>query len=162
MSPDAITVTSSLFEDGGTLPRRAAHPAVGGDNISPDLSWSGLPEGTRSVAVTCYDPDAPTTVGFVHWVLFDLPADTTSLPAGAGAAGANPPGSVLGFTDWGESAYGGMAPPAGDEPHHYQFTVYALNVESLGLDATTTYAKFRFMTRDKTLADGTITGRFGL
>lgn len=163
MSPaDAITVTSSLFEDGGTLPRSAAHSAVGGDNVSPDLSWSGLPEGTRSVAVTCYDPDAPTTVGFVHWVLFDLAADTTSLAAGAGAAGANPPGSVLGFTDWGESAYGGMAPPPGDEPHHYQFTVYALNVESLGLDATTTYAKFRFLTRDKALATGTLTGRFGL
>lgn len=163
MSPaDAITVTSSLFEEGGTIPRSAAHPAVGGDNISPDLSWNGVPESTRSLAVTCYDPDAPTTVGFVHWVLFDLPPDLTSLAAGAGADGANPQGSVLGFTDWGESAYGGMAPPEGDDPHRYLFTVHALDTPSLGLDATTTYAKFRFMTRDKTLASGTLTGRFGL
>lgn len=162
--PDAasLTVTSSLFEHEGAIPSSAAHPAVGGDNVSPDLAWAGLPEGTKSVAVTCYDPDAPTTVGFVHWVLFDLPPSTTSLPAGAGAAGTNPSGSVLGFTDWGVSAYGGMAPPPGDEPHHYHFTVYALDVDRLGLDSTTTYAKFRFMTRGRILASGTLTGRFGM
>jgi Raf kinase inhibitor-like YbhB/YbcL family protein len=157
---DAITVTSTLFEDGGTIPSSAAHSMAGGDNVSPDLSWSGVPSGTQSVAVTCYDPDAPTTIGFVHWVLLDLDPSTTSLEAGAGARGKNPAGSVLGFTDWGASEYGGMAPPPEDPPHRYEFRIYALD-QKLGLDETTTYAKFRFMSRGHVLADGVLTGRFG-
>lgn len=140
----------------------AAFPGVGGDNVSPDLAWTPGPEGTQSYAITCHDPDAPTGVGFVHWVLFDIDPATTSLAAGAGVPGRNPAGSTLGFTDWGESQWGGCAPPAGDEPHRYIFTVYALSVPKLGVDETTTYAKFRFLTRDKTLATGTLTGRFGL
>lgn len=159
---DTIRVTSTLFEEGGTIPSSAAHQAVGGDNRSPDLAWSEPPAGTRSLAVTCYDPDAPTTVGFTHWVLANIDPTTTSLPAGAGAAGQNPSGSVSGFTDWGESVYGGMAPPQGDEPHRYIFTVYALDVDRLDVDDKTTYAKFRFMARGHTLATGTLTGRFGV
>ena len=158
---DAITVTSSMFADGDTIPTAAALGAAGGDHVSPDLAWSGVPAGAQSIAVTCYDPDAPTTVGFVHWVLFDLDPSLTSLEAGAGAPGHNPPGSVLGFTDWGESAYGGMAPPPGDPPHHYEFRVYALDTR-LGADEHTTYAKFRFLIRGHVLAEGCLTGRFGL
>ena len=153
-----ITVTSSMFDEGGRIPAKAAHSAAGGDNVSPDLSWSGVPDGTKSLAVTCYDPDAPTTVGFVHWVLFNLDPSTAKLEAGAGAKGKNPSGSTLGFTDWGESQYGGMAPPPGD-PHHYQFTVWALG-DKLDLDETTTYAKFVFMSREHLLAKGTLTGLF--
>lgn len=156
MPEERLEVRSSLFDEGGTIPKSAAHSMAGGDNVSPDLSWSEGPEGTKSYAVTCYDPDAPTTVGFSHWVLFDLPPSTRSLEAGA-----KPPG-VTGFSDWGESAYGGMAPPPGDEPHHYQFSVYALDTESLGVDSTTTYAKFRFLARGHVLASGTLTGRFGV
>lgn len=156
---DAITVTSGLFDDGGTIPSSAAHQMAGGDNVSPDLSWSGVPQGTASIAVTCYDPDAPTTVGFVHWVLMDLDPGTESLEAGAGAQGKNPAGSVLGFSDWGESQYGGMAPPPDDPPHHYEFRVYALD-QKLGLDSSTTYAKFRFMIRGHVLAEGATTGLF--
>jgi Raf kinase inhibitor-like YbhB/YbcL family protein len=156
MASNELEVKSSLFEEGQTIPKSAAHSMVGGENKSPDLQWSEGPPGTRSYAVTCYDPDAPTTVGFTHWVVFDIPPETRSLEAGA-----TPPG-VSGFTDWGESAYGGMAPPPGDSPHHYQFTVYALDTESLGADATTTFAKFRFLSRDHVLASGTITGRFGV
>ncbi|HZR12224.1 MAG TPA: YbhB/YbcL family Raf kinase inhibitor-like protein [Acidimicrobiia bacterium] len=159
---DTLKVTSTLFDDGATIPKSAAHTYAGGDNVSPDLSWTGVPDGTQSLAVTCYDPDAPTTVGFVHWILFNLPPDTTSLPAGAGAQGRSPSGSVLGFTDWGESQYGGMAPPPGDEPHHYLFTVYALDVPKLDAGATCTYAFFRFSIREHVLATGTLTGRFGL
>lgn len=155
-----IKVTSTLFADGERIPAAAAHSMAGGDNISPDLSWTGVPDGTRSLAVTCYDPDAPTTVGFSHWLLFDLDPSTTSLEAGAGAKGSNP-GGVLGFTDWGESQYGGMAPPPDDPPHHYIFTVWALDVPSLGVDETTTYAKFNFVTRGHVLAKGTLTGLFG-
>ena len=157
-----ITVTSDLFDDGDTIPAEAAFTAVGGKNVSPPLRWEGVPDEARSLAVTCYDPDAPTTVGFCHWVLFDLDPSTTSLEAGAGASGKNPSGSVLGFTDWGESQYGGMAPPQGDEPHHYQFTVWALDVPSLEVDETTTYAKFNFLTNGHVLAKGTLTGLYSV
>jgi hypothetical protein len=156
MAEDTLEVRSTLFAEGETIPLSAAHSMVGGDNVSPDLSWSDGPEGTKSYAVTCYDPDAPTTVGFTHWVLFDIPASTHALEAGTEGIG------VTGFSDWGESAHGGMAPPAGDEPHHYVFTVYALDIESLGVDETTTYAKFRFLIRGHVLASGTLTGRFGI
>jgi Raf kinase inhibitor-like YbhB/YbcL family protein len=158
---DTITVTSDLFQDGDTIPLRAAHTSVGGDNESPHLAWTQVPEGTVSIAVTCYDPDAPTTVGFVHWVLFNVDPSTTSLPPGAGKRGANPAGSVMGFVDYGSSEYGGMAPPPDDPPHRYEFRVFALD-ERIDADETTTYAKLRFMMRGHVLAEGLITGRFGL
>jgi Raf kinase inhibitor-like YbhB/YbcL family protein len=156
-----LQVESSMFEEGGTVPNTAVHTYAGGDNVSPDLRWSGVPSGTQSIAVTCYDPDAPTTVGFTHWVLFNLPPDADHLDAGAGEKGKNPSDSVLGFSDWGESQWGGCAPPPGDKPHRYQFTVYALDTK-LDLDETTTYAKFNFMTRGHVLAKGTLTGKFGI
>jgi len=117
-----LTVTSEQFADGGDLPDSAAHSAVGGANRSPQLSWSEGPAGTRSYALTCWDPDAPTTVGFSHWVRFDIPAGCLSLEQGSGAG--DEPGRN-GFTDWGESAYGGMAPPPGDSDQHSQFTIDA-------------------------------------
>jgi Raf kinase inhibitor-like YbhB/YbcL family protein len=156
-----LTVESSLFKEGETIPKSAAYTYAGGDNVSPDLRWSAVPAGTESIAVTCYDPDAPTTVGFVHWLLFNIPPDVNQLDAGAGAGGKAPAGSVHGHTDWGEKAWGGMAPPPGDDPHHYVFTVYALDT-LLDLDDTTTYAKFNFMIRGHVLAQGQLTGRFGM
>lgn len=156
MAEGTLEVRSTLFSDGETIPMVAAHSMVGGDNTSPQLSWSDGPEGTRSYAVTCWDPDAPTSVGFTHWLVFDIPASVHEL-----AAGATPPG-VSGVTDWGENTWGGMAPPAGDDPHHYVFTVYALDTDSLGGGTTTTYALFRFLIRGHVLASGTLTGRFGI
>jgi Raf kinase inhibitor-like YbhB/YbcL family protein len=156
-----LQVESSMFEEGGTIPKTAVHTFAGGDNVSPDLRWSGVPSGTQSIAVTCHDPDAPTPVGFCHWVMFNLPADLDHLDAGAGEPGKAPSGSVLGFTDWGESQWGGCAPPPGDQPHGYEFTVYALDTK-LDLDETTTFAKFSFMSIGHVLARGTLTGRFGM
>jgi len=156
MPEESLEVRSSLFGEGEAIPKSAAHSMVGGQNTSPDLSWSEGPAGTKSYAITCYDPDAPTTVGFSHWVAFDIPASVHSIDAG----GAH--GGVTGFSDWGESAYGGMAPPAGDSPHHYAFSVYALDTDSLGVDETTTYAKFRFLIRGHVLASGTLTGVFAV
>ncbi len=154
MAEGTLEVRSTLFADGEPIPSSAAHTMVGGENRSPDLSWSAGPEGTRSYAITCHDPDAPTGVGFTHWVVFDLPPDVREV-----AAGSTPPGTC-GFTDWGESRWGGMAPPPGDPPHHYHFTVYALDLDSLGVDHTTTYAKFRFLIRGHVLATGTLTGLY--
>ncbi len=162
MPTGTITVTSALFSPDGTIPASAAHSFAGGTNLSPDLRWGGVPAEAKSLAVTAYDPDAPTTVGFVHWLLFDLDPTLGELAAGAGSAAKNPSGSILGLTDWGVNEYGGMAPPPGDSPHRYIFTVYALDVPSLGLPSNTTYAVFKFMTRGHVLASGTLTGRFGL
>jgi hypothetical protein len=153
----ALAVTSAQFAEGDDIPVSAAHSAVGGGNRSPQLSWTEGPEGTKSYAITCWDPDAPTTVGFSHWIRFDIPATQRALEEGVGAGV-----GTDGFTDWGESAYGGMAPPAGDPAHHYRFTVYALDVESTGLDEHTTYAKFRFATKDHIVASGTLVGLYAV
>lgn len=154
-----IKVTSAQFADGANVPATAAHPSVGGQNRSPQLAWDGVPEGTASVAVTCWDPDAPTTVGFCHWVRYGIPPSTRSLPEAAAAGGAQ---GHDGFTDFGESRYGGMAPPAGDPPHRYIFTVHALDTPTPGFDGQTTYAKLRFLVRGHVLAEGSLTGLFAV
>ncbi len=157
-----VAVTSGQFADGGHLPLSAASPTAGGQGISPDLAWSGAPPGTASLAVSMYDPDAPTPVGWVHWLLFNIDPHIQRLDVGAGAAGKNPPGSTLGFVDAGQSAYSGAAPPPGDPPHHYQITVYALDTPHLDLGPTTTLARFYFTARDHILGTGQLTGLFGL
>jgi Raf kinase inhibitor-like YbhB/YbcL family protein len=154
-----LKVTSEQFPDGGVIPDSAAHTNLGGSNRSPQLAWSEGPLGTRSYAVTCWDPDAPTTVGFCHWLRFDIPPDCHVLEE---AAGTGVDTGTDGFTDWGESTYGGMAPPAGDKAHRYRFTVFALDVETTGLDATTTYAMFRFATKDLLVAHGTLVGHYAV
>jgi Raf kinase inhibitor-like YbhB/YbcL family protein len=159
MAAATLVVTSEQFTEGTEIPASAAHHAVGGANRSPQLSWTAGPEGTKSYALTCWDPDAPTTVGFSHWVRFDIPAECTALPEGVGEVEGT---GTHGFSDWGESTYGGMAPPAGDSPHHYQFTIYALDVAQTGLDDHTTYAKFRFATKDHILASGTLVGLYAI
>jgi Raf kinase inhibitor-like YbhB/YbcL family protein len=161
MAETQLTVRSATFEDGGTIPLSAAYSGVGGQNKSPELSWSGVPAGTKSLALTVWDPDAPTTVGFAHWVRVNMPPTLTELPEGAGTQRGE---WVDGISDWGQPGYGGMAPPAGDQPHHYVFTVYALDAEAkeLGFDEHATYAKLRFLIRGHVLATGTITGTFGL
>ena len=157
-----LTVTSSVVRDGQTIPMSAVFDDFGctGNNQSPDLAWSGAPDGTKSFAVTMYDPDAPTTVGFVHWVLFDIPADVTSLDAGAGADKHAGVRATHGFTDYGASRYGGPCPPPGDPAHHYHLTVWALDLDKLGVDETTTYAKFRFMIRGHVLASGELVATY--
>jgi Raf kinase inhibitor-like YbhB/YbcL family protein len=157
-----LRVTSAVFRDGETIPASAVFDGMGctGNNTSPDIAWSGAPAGAKSFAVTIFDPDAPTTVGFVHWVLFDIPAGVASLAAGAGGKDGAGIGATQGFTDFGFSRYGGPCPPPGDAPHHYHLTVYALDVDKLGPDSTTTYAKFRFMIRGHVLATGEIVGTY--
>ena len=105
---------------------RFAEPGVGGTNISPDLTWSGAPDGTRSYAITCFDPDAPTGSGWWHWVVTDIPVEVTSLAEGA----ALPEGSRSWVNDYGYSGWGGPWPPPGPA-HHYVFTVFAVGVDRL-------------------------------
>jgi len=155
-----MKVTSTTFTDGGTIPDSAIYNGYGlaGGNRSPELSFSDVPDGTKSFALICHDPDAPTSGGFYHWVMFNIPGSTRELGEGAGAGGATP-GATLGHTDYGETQYGGPCPPPGPA-HHYNFTVYALNVDSLPLDANATGALTEFFVGDKTLAKATISGTY--
>ncbi|TAK75888.1 MAG: YbhB/YbcL family Raf kinase inhibitor-like protein [Aquabacterium sp.] len=134
-----------------------------GGNRSPALRWQGAPAGTRSFALTVYDPDAPTGSGWWHWVVYNLPADATGLPAGAGSAdGARlPAGAVQGRTDYGTPGYGGACPPSGDAPHRYRFTVHALKAERLDLPADASAAMVGYMIHLNSLGQATLEGRYG-
>lgn len=143
-----FSVTSRDVSDGATLPKAQASGIMGagGGDISPQLTWSGFPVGTRSFAVTCYDPDAPTASGFWHWAVADLPVDTTELPADAGNpdTGLLPSSALLLRNDAGMARYVGAAPPEGHGMHRYFFVVHAVDVESLeiGVDATPAFLGF--------------------
>lgn len=133
----SFALTSQDVADGATL--AAPFTEAGGD-VSPHLAWSGLPEGTRSLVVTCHDPDAPSSPGgFWHWAVANLPATLTSLPRGAGSpdGAALPPGAVHALNDAGTVGYTGAAPPRGDRVHRYGFAVHALDVERLDVTART-------------------------
>lgn len=152
----AFTLTSDDFADGEALPASAT--AEGG-SVSPQLSWSGFPAETQSFMLTCFDPDAPTPAGYWHWCLLDLPATTTSIPAGLGASDLEVEGAAFHCkNDAGVWGYYGAAPPAGDRPHRYIFAVHALDVDSLDLedDVTPTTASFNALFH--TLARATLTG----
>lgn len=125
-----------------------------GGNVSPALSWKNAPKGTKGFAVTAYDPDAPTGSGWWHWVVFNLPADTTSLPQGAGdpAAGKLPKGAVQSRTDFGKPGWGGPCPPQGDKPHRFKFTVFALKTEKIELDENASAAMVGYMLNVNSLA----------
>ena len=106
-----------------------------GGNLSPQLSWSNVPQGTKSFAITAYDPDAPTGSGWWHWVAVNIPTSTTSLETGAGSENSKnmPAGSQMFRTDYGSKSFGGACPPEGDKVHRYQFKVFALDVDKLEL-----------------------------
>ena len=151
-----FTLTSSSFKDGGTLPD--AQVKAKGDR-SPHLRWSGAPEGTKSFAVTCYDPDAPTGSGFWHWTVANIPADVTELAEGA-SPDAMPPGCVEGRTDYGPPGFGGAAPPPGHGPHRYIFTVFAVDTERLDVTPDNSGAVFGFNLHFHTLAKASITATY--
>ncbi|WP_210443225.1 YbhB/YbcL family Raf kinase inhibitor-like protein [Nocardioides sp. SYSU D00065] len=152
----SFTLTSDDVTDGAPLQDEqvAAH-----GNTSPQLSWSGAPEGTRSYVVTCFDPDAPTPSGFWHWCLVDLPADVTSLDAGA--ASRPLPGSAFHVrNDGGEKGFMGAAPPPGDQPHRYFFVVHAVGEDSLGVDEDASPTVVSFNLAFKTLGRAILHGTY--
>ena len=161
----ALTLASADFEDGDYLD--AAHVLAeeygfgcAGGNRSPHLAWSGTPEGTGSFAVTCYDPDAPTGSGFWHWVVVNIPADAAELASGAGSGSGLPDGALQTRTDFGRPGYGGPCPPEGDHPHRYLFTVHAVAVESLPVEADTSAAVVGFMLNFNTLEKASLMGLY--
>jgi Raf kinase inhibitor-like YbhB/YbcL family protein len=152
----SFTVTSTDVTDGQPLKddQVAAH-----GNTSPQLSWEGAPEGTKSYVVTCFDPDAPTPSGFWHWCLVDVPTDVTSLDTGA-ASGDLPGKAFHVRNDGGEAGFTGAAPPQGDHPHRYFFVVHAVGEETLGVDADASNAVVSFNLAFKTLGRAIIHGTY--
>lgn len=159
-----FTLSSPVLKENGNLANNQVFNGFGcsGANISPALSWFGAPAGTKSFAVTVYDPDAPTGSGWWHWVLFNLPADTHELPAGAGTVARHllPATAMQSRTDFGKPGYGGPCPPKGDKPHHYIFTVYALKTDKIDLDADASPAMVGFYLNQHKLATATLTGLY--
>jgi Raf kinase inhibitor-like YbhB/YbcL family protein len=159
-----FTVTSTDITHGGTLPQPQVSGVfgAGGEDQSPQLSWSGFPAETKSFAVTCYDPEAPTLSGFWHWAVFNIPGSVTELPSGAGDPGGAglPSGTVTLRNDAGLTQYLGAAPPEGHGVHHYNFVVHALDVDHLDLDPASTPAFLVFNLGGHTLARGAIVATY--
>jgi len=159
-----MTVSSTSIQNSSRLPQAHVFDGWGltGGNLSPQLSWSGAPEATKGYAVTCFDPDAPTPSGFWHWLLVGIPADVTSLDAGAGTADAAPKGAFHVANDFGDKKYDGAAPPAGDRNHRYLFAVHALDTDDLGVDDSASAAVTAFNLGFHTLARGVITATYSV
>lgn len=157
----SFELTSSDVGDGQPLnnPQVSGVMGAGGDDVSPQLSWTGAPEGTQSFAVTIYDPDAPTASGFWHWAAFNLPADTTSLPSNASKDGL--PGDAVQLNnDARMPGYVGAAPPPGHGVHHYYVVVHAVDVPTLDIPAEATPAFLGFNLFSHTLGRATIVGTY--
>jgi len=165
---EKFTVKSSDIAPNAKIADKHVYKGFGceGGNVSPVLEWNGAPAGTRSFAITVYDPDAPTGSGWWHWVVFNLPASTTKLEQGAGdASGAKlPAGAVQSRTDFGGPGYGGPCPPQGPslkKPHRYIFTVFALKVDKLDLGTDSSGALVGYMLNANALGKASFTGLYG-
>ena len=160
-----FTLSSPTIKPGATLTQAQVFNGFGctGQNVSPELRWSGAPAGTKSFAVTMYDPDAPTGSGWWHWLVINLPADSTGLAEGAGAADgkALPTGARHGRTDFGGPGFGGACPPQGNPPHRYIFTVFALKTDKIDVPADASAAMIGFMLNANKLATASFTAKFG-
>jgi Raf kinase inhibitor-like YbhB/YbcL family protein len=160
-----FTFASATVKPDSTLTEAQVFNGFGcsGKNISPALSWRGAPVGTKSFAITVYDPDAPTGSGWWHWVVFNIPASTTGLPEGAGAAGSKvlPVGAVQGRTDFGAPGFGGACPPQGDKPHRYVFTIHALKTDKIEVPADASAALVGFMIHGSQIGQASFTAKYG-
>lgn len=154
-----MEIKSSAFVEGGKAPDRYVMKAIGGMNVSLPFKWENAPEGTKSFAFSIIDPH-PVAKNWVHWLAIDIPALAKELKEGASGR-AMPPGAKELENSYGEAGYGGPQPPKGTGDHPYVCTVYALNVEKLGLPAETSLAAFKKALEGKVLAQASITGKYG-
>lgn len=165
LAANGFVLTSPTIKPDSTLGNDQVFNGFGctGGNLSPALQWSGAPEGTKSYALTVYDPDAPTGSGWWHWMVYNLPATTGALPANAGKANSAtlPRGALQGRNDFGTRDFGGACPPPGDKPHRYIFTVYALKVDRLDLPADASAALIGYNINANKLGSATFTARYG-
>jgi Raf kinase inhibitor-like YbhB/YbcL family protein len=158
-SVPSLAVRGDGVKDGGWLPDVMRHTSAGGSDVNPGLTWDPYPDA-QSYAITCFDPDAPTGSGFWHWLAIDLPADVTAIAQGA-ADGQLPAGARQLRNDFGQSGYGGAAPPPDDPPHRYLFCVHALDMATLEVGDEASAAYTGFMLTAHTIARGTLCLRFG-
>jgi len=160
-----FTLSSPTVKPGSTLTSAQVFNGFGcsGKNTSPALTWSGAPAGTKSFALTVYDPDAPTGSGWWHWVVYNIPASATELPEGAGGTDGKglPAGAAQGRTDFGSAGFGGACPPKGDKPHRYIFTVHALKTDKIEVPADASAALVGFMLNANRLAKASFEARYG-
>lgn len=126
-----------------------------GKNISPQLSWANAPKETKSFAIICHDPDAPHANGWYHWLVINIPASVSEIKAGGKINGA-----LETLTSYNEKAYGGACPPIGHGIHHYNFTVYALDVDKLDADAKISPMEVEKLVKAHALAQATLTGLY--
>jgi Raf kinase inhibitor-like YbhB/YbcL family protein len=154
-----MQLSSQAFSDGGKIPIQYVMPGAGGHNLSLPLTWSGPPAGTKSFALAIVDPH-PVARNWVHWLVVDIPSDTTSLAEGASGK-KMPPGAVELPNSWGESGYGGPQPPKGTGDHPYVVTLYALSVPKLQVKAGAGLTGFKQALEGKVLGTATITGYYG-
>lgn len=143
-------ITSTDFSEGETIPKKFT---CEGSDISPELSWSGLPDGTKGLALICEDPDAPMGT-FIHWVVYDIPADTTAFERGIKLAG----GIRTGITGFSKTGYNGPCPPKGHGTHRYFFILRSLNTETLGLPQGASKAEVEKAMKGKVLGETKIMG----
>jgi Raf kinase inhibitor-like YbhB/YbcL family protein len=159
-----MTLSSTAMPDGSRVASPQVFDGFGctGGNISPDLKWSGAPRGTKSFAVTLYDPDAPTGSGWWHWVVFNIPPAVTELRAGSGDPKKDllPKGAVQARTDFGKVGYGGPCPPKGSPAHRYVLTVYALK-DVLPLEKDASGAMVGFYLSQLKLGEAKLEAKYG-
>lgn len=151
----SIELTSTAFQQGATIPKQ--YTGDGADR-SPSLRWSEPPSGTKSLALICDDPDAPRGT-WVHWVLFNLPAQTRELKEGVPTTETLGDGAKQGKNDFGDIGYGGPAPPKG-KPHRYFFKLYALDA-AVDLPPGATKAQLLDAMKGRILAEGQLMGKYG-
>lgn len=154
-----LQLTSTDIAPGKFMKNAQEYQGFGcqGANLSPQLTWSGEPEGTEAFAIFAYDPDAPTGSGWWHWQVVNIPKNVHTLATGAGAvdAGKLPKGSIQVTNDYGEAGFGGACPPQGHGVHHYQFTVFALS-QILELPENASAALTGYMVKAHALDSATI------
>ena len=148
-----LAIRSDAFDEGGAIPTPYS---CDGDDVSPPLSWSGVPEGTETFALIMDDPDAPGGT-FVHWVAYDLPASVTGLSRDVPPQTVLPPGGVHGENSWGRLGYGGPCPP--DGTHRYVFKLYALD-GSLGLGSGATKREVLDAMEGRVLEEARLVGEY--
>ena len=156
---DNFTLSSSDLK--GQLTNKEVFSGFGcsGENISPELSWKDAPKGTKSFAITVYDPDAPTGSGWWHWVVFDISKDKFTLPSGFGNSESKD--VIQSMTDFGKTGFGGACPPKGDKAHRYIFTVHSLDIETISLDKNSNPALVGYYLNAHSLAKASLISYYG-
>jgi len=164
-SAQTFHVSSSDIPKNNQLTEKQVFQGFGcsGSNISPQLAWQNPPAGTKSFAITVYDPDAPSGSGWWHWTVVNIPAAVKFLPTGAGDAAKKslPKGAIQGRNDFGYSGFGGACPPLGDKPHRYQITVWALSTDKLPVDSNASGALVGYMLNSNVIAKAELTAMYG-